>query len=295
MSQSSIFAAPAITTGRQLFWVPIWVLLATLFLGLGCSPKSKRIEDDGGPSADGDGGDPLPEQLPGGYAPRIRCGNLGQSCKTASACGGSLVCADGMCMPKQDGEPCGDCPVNKFCVLGTCVGADQLGCVCLSAHGRENVPQCVSITALPDACTMQDGLCDIKPEACCTGTACLQGKDDKGRALLGLCEQSCKANEDCDSGCCLENSSVGGKYCAPHNQCLTRCRVQHEECDGNVRPCCDGLLCVTSASDPALNGCQPVCTKDSQCDTKCCVLFSLPDGGMRDDGVCAPSDRCTQP
>jgi hypothetical protein len=237
--------------------------------------------------------------LPGGYAARFKCGDLGKSCQDTTQCASPLVCTGGLCEPNiKDTASCDDgCPGSfPICLTGTCVSADQLGCMCLNEGARNVLPECDGVSDMPsDRCISPNGVCDAKPQGCCTGLTCLQGKDAMGRQLLGLCEQACQEHTDCPDRCCLDVPSVGGKFCAERSACETRCRNLREECDGDLHQCCEGLLCVTSESDPELVGCQPRCDKNSQCTSGCCVLFTNADGTKQDFGVCGPADRCATP
>jgi hypothetical protein len=264
-----------------------------LVVSAACSPKSKRVMGEGG---DGDGDGDGDVELPGGYGPRIGCGALGRSCDEDKDCGEDVACVGGTCLPsKESTGSCTDgCPKTApLCVSNACMTADQLGCVCLDAHGAAVTSECDWLGELPEGqCLPDNALCDTHPSSCCRGTLCLQGKDDSGTQLLGVCKRRCATNADCETGCCIESESVGDKFCTDTKVCIERCRNKNEECDGLTRPCCDGMLCVASDSDPALNGCQPVCTKNSDCDTSCCVLFTDEHGLPEDNGVCGPADRC---
>jgi hypothetical protein len=268
------------------------LVCALLVVSAACSPKSKRVEDEGG-DGDGDAGS---IKLPGGYGPRIGCGALGRACSEDEQCGEDVACVGGTCLPsKESTGSCADgCPKSApLCVSNACMTADQLGCVCLDAHGASATSECDWLGELPDGqCLPENALCDTHPSSCCRGTLCLQGTDDGGHALLGVCKKRCVENDDCDTGCCIESESIGDKFCTDSKVCIERCRNKNEECDGLTRPCCDGMLCVASETDPALNGCQTVCTKNSECDSNCCVLFSDEHGLPKDNGVCGPADRC---
>jgi hypothetical protein len=268
-------------------------LVCAVLLSAACSsPKSKRVKHDSG--VDPDGG--LLETLPGGYDPRYACGRLGQSCDEDKECGDMLACVGGTCLPSKEstGSCTEGCPAKApLCVSNSCMSADQLGCVCLDEHGAAVTAACDWLGELPmGECLPENALCDTHPKSCCTHTSCLQGKDEAGRQLLGLCKRRCVQHSDCDTNCCIESPSVGDKFCTDTKVCIERCRIQNEECDGTTRPCCEGMLCVKSDSDPALNGCQVTCTKNSECTSGCCVLFRGPHGEELDNGVCAPADRC---
>jgi hypothetical protein len=261
----------------------------------GCgSPKSKRAtSSDAG--VERDGGNTKLSELPGGYAPRIPCGDLGKSCRDKADCKSPLVCTGGLCTPntKNTGSCDEGCPAKyPICLEGTCVSADQLGCMCLDSAAREDLAACAGVSQDPgSSCLYKHQLCDTTPTACCEGLTCLQGKDGTGRQLLGLCEQACKEHSECDDKCCLQNAGVAGKFCAPRSACQeSTCREVRESCDGDLRECCEGLVCSKSKDDPELAGCQPKCEKKSQCATECCVLFT----GL-DHGICAPKDRCDAP
>jgi hypothetical protein len=271
------------------------VLLVLLAAAACSSDTSKRADRDGSAGGDGDGDSP--GKLPGGYDPRIECGKVGASCDGDMECGDGLECSGGTCLPtvEENGSCAEGCTKRApLCVSNRCVSADQLGCMCLDAHGKEVTSECETLGELPAGeCIAENGLCDTHPTSCCVGTSCIKGTDGQGRQLLGVCKKRCVKNDNCDTGCCLEAPSLGEGFCAETALCIERCRVQHEECDGLTRPCCEGMLCVRSETDPALNGCQPTCTKNSECpDTNCCVLFNDMHGFPTDNGVCAPADRC---
>ena len=276
-----------------------FTLLALLHSSAGCkSPKSKRAHSDTDAGLV-DAGHTKLDALPGGYQPRIRCGDLGKSCQEDSQCAKPLVCTGGLCEPdvKDTGSCDEGCPGSApICLTGTCVSVDQLGCMCLDEGARNVLVECDSVSDMPsDRCIANNGLCDTKHGACCEGLTCIAGKNPAGEQLLGLCEKTCTDHAECPDHCCLADASVAGKFCAPHSACESRCRTEREECDGDLHECCEGLLCVASQDDPELVGCRPRCDKNSQCESQCCVLFTGEDGQKLDFGVCAPADRCAAP
>jgi hypothetical protein len=275
------------------------MFLALIVIGSACgSPKSKRANGDGDGTSDAGASTKL-DALPGGYEPRIACGDLGKTCSFPKDCAKPYVCTGGLCLPSVDktGSCEAGCPGRyPICLTGTCVSADQLGCMCLDEGARKDLLECESVSDAPsDRCLTRNALCDTKPDGCCEGLSCLQGKSAEGEQLLGLCEQPCTDNDECPDGCCLENAGVAGKFCAPASACQKECRAQKEECDGEFLACCEGLVCVTSEPDPELRGCQLRCEKHTQCDSGCCVLFTASDGSKLDFGICAPQNRCDAP
>jgi hypothetical protein len=259
-----------------------------------CGEKSKKAERDGGVLPDGA---VAPSgQLPGGYIPRIACGNLGNTCETQQECGGGLICKGGNCMPEDTSDCADGCPKSApVCASSWCVDVDVLGCLCLNEDSRF-FPNCEPITDDPPSqCLQVDSLCDTRVDDCCRGTSCIQGKDASGDQLLGLCKDACDDGGDCETGCCIQVESLGQKFCADREACIGRCRNRDEECDGEFRPCCEGFVCAASPADPALNGCKPACSRNDECDTGCCVLFTDMHGIPTDNGVCAPADRCVTP
>jgi hypothetical protein len=279
------------------------LLVVAFVAAAGCdSPRSSGANVDAGANGEPGGRDGStdgpddPSVLPGGYAPHIECGALGNTCDANSPCSDGLFCQAGVCLPDLDATQsatcAGDaCPIDvPLCVFGVCVTADQLACVCLDRSGRDRVSQCASIwdSDPGSQCLPADSLCDTSPEACCEGFSCLRGKDADDEPLLGLCKQPCDDDSECESGCCTEAEGIAGKFCAAAlSMCIGECRELNEECDGLRRPCCEGLVCARSATDPELAGCQLSCVKNSECESGCCVLFQ-----GRDNGVCGPADRC---
>lgn len=270
-----------------------WLLVGLLsgLCAFACSPTSKRGDDPGARE-----GGVARDALPGGYEPRIPCGDLGKVCRQDRDCAGDLVCTGSYCVPNTDKTGAcsvGGCPKEfPLCLLGTCVSPDQLACICLHPDGRDAFVQCQPVREAPSACIGEDGLCDDAPNACCRGLSCVRGKNAEGEQLLGLCKKRCFDHDNCDTGCCAESPLVASKFCAPHDTCVGRCRTANEECDGDFRPCCEGFVCTRSRSDSELNGCLPVCTKHSDCESKCCALFPDEHGGFMDHGACVPADRC---
>lgn len=282
--------------------VSAWVFLVVVLssAAFGCdSPKSKSdvgVDKDASAGNAGDGGGtPDKVVLPGGFEPSISCGALGDGCGVEQACSGRLVCSGSNCLPKVDNKKvvsCGDasCPTDApICALGVCLTTDEMACVCANPDATAVFKPCQSL--LPKdgpKCTPEDGLCDASPDSCCDGLSCMQGKDKNGRQLLGLCKKPCAEGAACAEGeCCATADGIADEFCGPRSLCVKECRELDEECDGDLRPCCDGFICATSDKDAALNGCKLPCAKDSECDTGCCVLFT-----GRDDGICAPKDRC---
>jgi hypothetical protein len=182
-------------------------------------------------------------------------------------------------------------------MFGVCITPDELACVCLDREGRTRTHQCASIRdGASDACLPKETLCDIRPDGCCEGLKCMQGTDADGKQLLGLCLEPCETDEGCTSNCCADNKRIAEPFCgATFETCLGACRRLDEECDANRNPCCQGLVCATSAQDIGLNGCQVACTKHSECETGCCILFTADDGTKLDNGICGPADRCLDP
>lgn len=278
-------------------------LVLALSLAIACSPTSKKVMLDGGP-AEGGAGQTQKGELPGGYEARIRCGDLGASCKDDGACAGDLDCVIGTCLPRvpEQTSECSSttCPREKpLCVSQRCVTPDQLGCLCLNPHSREIISECRSITSSASGCTSESGLCDGDPSSCCTEDkelSCVRGDTEEGEQLLGLCLEQCDKDADCkETGCCAEVPSLGHAFCGPVTLCQSECRELREECDGTTgrRPCCSGLLCTKVSSDDALaKTCQQPCKKSGECDTGCCVLFSGENGEPLDHGVCLTPDRC---
>ncbi len=279
-------------------WLPLSIVIALSVFGCG-SPKSKSdldVNPDGSASG-GEGGTSNDGKvvLPGGFEPDILCGDLGKACSVKVKCEGKLTCAGSNCMPKIDGEKvidCGDssCPAEApICTLGICLTIDQLACVCAQPAAQSVYANCKSLQK-DDApkCIDTDGLCDGSPDDCCTGLSCVQGKDESGKQQLGLCEKPCQEQTDCSADeCCATVDGVAGSFCGPRGLCIKACRPLNGECDGEFKPCCEGLICSSSPDDLTLNGCKVSCDQDSDCDTGCCVLFS-----GRDNGICAPKDRC---
>ncbi len=281
----------------------MWVLsLIAVGVGaFGCgSPKSKSdidVTPDGAATGADSGLTPGGKVvLPGGFEPAIRCGDLGKSCSVQTKCGGTLTCSGGNCLPKIDDEKvfgCGDssCPANTpICTLGVCLTTDQLACVCFQPAAQPVFENCRSLSK-EDApkCIAEDGLCDGSPDDCCDGLSCVQGKDASGKQQLGLCEKPCTALEECAADeCCASATGIATSVCGPRSLCIKACRPLNGECDGMFKPCCEGLVCSSAPDDLPLNGCKYACDQDSDCDTGCCVLFS-----GRDNGICAPADRCT--
>jgi hypothetical protein len=64
------------------------------------------------------------------------------------------------------------------------------------------------------------------------------------------------------------------------------CRGTGESCVNSL-DCCEGSTCNNTAQAPALNGCHPRCSKDAECATGCCVLFT---GDT--NGICAEKQWC---
>lgn len=275
------------------------VLTASAF---GCeSPKSKGALDGDGAASGGDGGGANDGKvvLPGGFEPEIKCTGLGQTCGVKIECPGKLACAGANCMPAVDNKTvfaCGDasCPGEApVCVLGICLTVDQLACVCAEPDAQNVYSNCKSL--LPQGgpvCTPEDGLCDGSPTSCCDGLSCLRGEDATKRQALGLCKVPCKSDKGCKATeCCTSADGIAGSFCANRDACRSECRSDiRAECDGDLKPCCKGLICAMSPSDPSLNGCQVGCREDDQCDSGCCILFS-----DQESGVCAPKDRCPPP
>jgi hypothetical protein len=74
-------------------------------------------------------------------------------------------------------------------------------------------------------------------------------------------------------------SGTGGTPPAP-------CKGTGEVCTNSL-DCCEGSTCNNTAQAPALNGCHPRCTQNTDCPTGCCVLFS---GDTK--GICAEKMWC---
>jgi hypothetical protein len=285
----------------KCMWVLFLILLA--MGAFGCvSPKSETdldVTPDGSASG-GEGGASSSDKvvLPGGFEPDIRCGDLGKSCSANVKCAGTLACAGGNCMPKIDNEKvfdCGksSCPADApICTLGICLTTDQLACVCFQPAAQPVFANCKSLSKenAPE-CIVEDGLCDGSPGDCCSGLSCLQGKDATGTQQLGLCKKPCTAQAECAAyECCAEADGIPSTFCGPRALCIKACRPLDGECDGEFKPCCEGLICSSSPQDLPLHGCKLPCDQDSDCETRCCVLFT-----GRDYGICAPTDRCPTP
>jgi hypothetical protein len=261
------------------------------------SPTSTKVKLDAGSSMDAT--TPKPTTLPGGYRPSISCGDLGRACSVDKACPAGLACLGSTCLPDTAGgaPSCGTdpCPASApACVASVCVTFDQLACLCLEPASRDIVPQCQSVASIDAgaSCLSETALCDVRPDACCTGLSCLKGTSTQGTQTLGICGLACKADADCDSNCCVDSPALASRFCAPHDACVQGCRKQDQRCDSDRNPCCGSLVCVQSPQDPALNGCKVACSQDRQCDTGCCILFMNADGGLSDRGACGPADRC---
>gem|GEM_PF-4573132 len=291
-------------TRALMSWVAI---LVGAPLSSACdSPTSQGIDLDGGEEVivgpDGavihPGDDTV---LPGGYVAANECGNLGNTCQTGKPCGPGLTCEGSVCLPDPIYQSVDDCRLNgcpqeaPICLQGVCLTPDELGCVCLDRQGREKAHQCASL--LPDAsseCLFEESVCDGRPDGCCPGLACMQGKGPDGRQFLGICMKPCATDDECDSHCCGDNERVASTFCGTtFESCSNACRRLDEECDVGRNPCCQGLVCTQGAQDIGLNGCQIPCHDSGECqETGCCLLFTNADGSKEDNGICAPADRC---
>lgn len=119
------------------------------------------------------------------------------------------------------------------------------------------------------------------------------GTDADGKPRLGLCMKPCVEDQSCVSGCCAQSAHFEQAYCASGPApCIGACKRQNESCLGRHDQCCSGLVCVKSEAEPLLDGCQIPCTKGSECESNCCLLFTLEDGSKAESGVCAVSDYC---
>jgi hypothetical protein len=279
-------------TASRAKWCSFLLSNVCLAAAFGCeSPKSEpgsRATIDAGddPSA-------LPSTLPGGYTTRMACGDIGKIC--SASCPEGLLCSAGACVPAHDDGallrcPDGLCPeATPICALGSCVTVDELACLCANDASRPLCPQCDSLDENAGAgqCIAADALCDVRPDGCCEGLSCLQGKDDEGLSLLGLCKSPCSQHDDCDSKCCISGQGIAAAFCADTAACVTECRKLEDSCDGARNPCCEGLVCTQGMGDGAPGGCQKPCERDVECDSGCCLLFV-----GADHGVCAPAERC---
>ncbi len=283
------------------------VLLAITWLGLlsvgaGCdNTKSAAIESGKGPKPEADAGDSEgPSELPGGYKPSEPCGPLGNTCSEEKPCTKGYSCRVGVCLPdpkSTDTPTCSPvgCPAEApLCVADVCLSPDQLACVCLSETGREVAYQCASVREpAPKECIAEQGLCDARPDACCDGLVCMGGKDADGKARLGLCLRPCEQDDSCPSRCCAESSLYEQDFCsAGPAPCVGACKRRNELCGERFDDCCRGLVCMRSDADPVLAGCQLPCERHSDCDSNCCFAFTLEDGGVAGNGLCAPEQYC---
>jgi hypothetical protein len=278
--------------------------LSGLLSVLACCTSPKATKDlsqgrDGGPAkrdAGGGGDEPLP--LPNDFEPTIPCGDLGKACSVSEPCKGDLLCSAGTCLPDPDADEavaCGDgCPAQApICVQPTCVGAEQLACICAQPHGRERVGLCAGLREPPRTeGLVENSLCEQAPDACRDGLTCLTGKDPDGNPALGLCKEACEQDDDCGTACCTVEPGIAGPHCSPRERCVTECKALDQPCDGQRNVCCEGLVCSgtppdASVVDPVLNGCKHPCDENGDCESGCCVLFT-----GRDNGICAPASRC---
>lgn len=267
------------------------VLLAAL-LAAACNPSSGAtsvtVTPPPSPDASSDAQGPEPEEipLPGGYEPAIECGDLGMRCANDGECGADQRC-ENVCIPSRVVDPersCvpGSCPPEApTCLVGICVTRDELACVCQSTQARRIYPLCGDTDRADLSCTPLNGLCDGDTAPCCGERSCLQGS-----GLLGICQEACEQDGDCPTGCCAEDSEVGGKFCAANEFCQLTCAMEGQDCSTEGARCCEGLICSES-SLAALDGCRPRCELPADCDTGCCRLFT-----EQNFGVCAAADQC---
>ncbi len=274
------------------FWLP---------LGACDSPKSEAIETNGRPGSQVDAGDSeRPTELPGGYTPSEPCGPLGNTCESDKPCTKGYFCLAGVCLPDSASakvtscSPIG-CPADApICVAGACLTPDQLACVCLNEASHEVAYQCASVRGSEaTACVPEQALCDSRPNDCCEGLVCMGGKDAAGKARLGLCMRPCEQDESCTSRCCAESALFDQDFCsAGPAPCVGECKRRNEACGGKHDDCCAGLVCVKSDADPLLAGCQLPCERGSDCESNCCLAFTLEDGGVGNNGLCVSAEYC---
>lgn len=115
-------------------------------------------------------------------------------------------------------------------------------------------------------CTGVGTACDAAQPMCCSGLICVAstGPDYAG------CREPCTTAADCKSGCCIPFANIPDKgFCGDAQLC--QCAALDETC-GGARQCCDGFTCTTYDSTNRL-ACRPKCTKNSDCDTNCCIAI----------------------
>jgi LPXTG-motif cell wall-anchored protein len=121
---------------------------------------------------------------------------------------------------------------------------------------------------------------------------------------------SCTYDEDCCTGCCGQNATVGeppNQYCLPAEYC--ECRVFGEECgliingtypagEAHQLDCCEDLLCLhgypgeVNADDRAMYCAE--CRRDHHCDKdeKCCFGRCIPEWKCCTDHDCDDCEEC---
>jgi hypothetical protein len=130
------------------------------------------------------------------------------------------------------------------------------------------------------ACTAERAACDPAKTVCCTGLICVTSTS----ADYAGCRQPCTKAGDCASGCCIPFGNFPDQgFCG--DAALCQCSMKNETC-GGTRQCCSGFTCTTFDSTGKL-GCEPLCTKNADCTTNCCVAIpTTPDSACLAPAYC---------
>ena len=174
----------------------------------------------------------------------------------------------------------GDCRCGIACTPTTPCPAGDAGLEVCAAPLGSTVGACVAAGWLVGPA----GRLKCGSEACSIADACVDWGADGVR-----CAAACEANDDCDSGCCVEinDRGAGGRrlVCAPTEgySCVAG-GAAGRSCEP---ACASGEGCVWAGSAPR---CLPTCAADPECAGSCCASTT---GGV---GVCAPAGvACDQP
>jgi hypothetical protein len=134
-------------------------------------------------------------------------------------------------------------------------------------------------------CLTEFALCELASTRCCGGLDCVVDPE-----LGTRCRAPCERDGQCDAVACVEGGVGAATYCAYSGAgdspaTSGECGEAEADCDER-RPCCACWSCVT-AEGSELDGCQPACTANEDCDSGCCRRAA-----DRPNGFCAPARVC---
>lgn len=101
---------------------------------------------------------------------------------------------------------------------------------------------------------------------CCAGSTCAGTSTEPGGYR---CKRNCTAHVECQTGCCALLTGTTTTVCLDRAFCPSVfCHEEEQSCADDY-VCCEGFACAVF--DPETSACKPVCERNTDCQSGCCV------------------------